>query len=151
MDHVLQHDLVQGQVRDEAFELQHFVAQLLQLTDLARLEPAIDLLPAVKALLRDSYLSAEIADRNPLLRLVLHRTDLLGRESLLFHGTPPGPSGLIVPQLSLTDWSEKAGAPQCRGNRRETSRVDVLSTMGGMRKIDAPVHISPSLSFQKAT
>ena len=50
---------------DQALQLRHLVAQLLQLPDLARLEPAVDLFPAVERLLRDADLAAQLADGDP--------------------------------------------------------------------------------------
>lgn len=41
----------------------------------------------------------------------------------LLHGTPPGPSGLIVPQLSLSEWSEKPGAPHNGEHKAQEERI----------------------------
>ena len=96
---------------DQALQLRHLVAQLLQLPDLARLEPAVDLFPAVERLLRDADLAAQLADGDPLLGLVQDCGNLLGRKALLLHGIALGPLGRIMPQHSLSDWSEKTRSP----------------------------------------
>jgi hypothetical protein len=61
LDHVLEHDLVERQVRDQPLQLGDFVTELLQLAGLTGLQTAVDVLPAVEALLRD----ARPAQRSP--------------------------------------------------------------------------------------
>ena len=55
--HILEHDLVQRQVRHQPLRLSHIVSQLLQLTDYARLRAAVNLLPAIERLLREPNLA----------------------------------------------------------------------------------------------
>jgi hypothetical protein len=57
LNDILQQDLVQGQVGDEAFEFGVFVAQLLQLAGFTWRHAAIDLLPAIERLLGDPDLA----------------------------------------------------------------------------------------------
>jgi hypothetical protein len=63
LNDILEHDLVQGQVRDEAFQLGVFVAELLQLAGFTGRHPAIDSLPAVERLLRDPDLATDVTHR----------------------------------------------------------------------------------------
>ena len=99
------------------FNLRVFVAELLQFPGLARRHPAVDLLPAVERLLGDPDLATDIADRDAAFDLLQHGGDLLDGKALLLHGTPPGPTGRIMPQTS----------PQCGPKNPEplTARVAV--------------------------
>jgi hypothetical protein len=102
LNDVLQHDLVERQVGDEAFQLGVFVTQLLELPRLAGQHAAVRLLPAIKRLLGNPDLPAHVADGHSRRYLLQHRRDLLDRKSFLLHGTPSWPIGRIVPQNSLS-------------------------------------------------
>jgi hypothetical protein len=124
LNDVLEHDLVEGQVGDEAFELRVFVAELLQLAGFTRGHPAIDLLPAVVGLLGDPHLATDITDRDAARGLLQDRGDLLDGKRFFFTASPwlNGPdyaAVLTLPmvrksrspsQLALfssNNWSEK--------------------------------------------
>lgn len=65
------------------------IYKLLQLADLLRLEPTIQLLPTVKRLLGNPDLADQVRHRQTHLRLLQDRDDLLGRITLLPHGQSP--------------------------------------------------------------
>ena len=103
MNDVLEHDLVEGQVRDEAFQLGVFVAKLLQLAGFARRYPAIDLLPAVVSLLGNPDLATDIPDRDAALGLLQDRGDLLTEKRFFFTASPwpDGPDYAAVLTLPM--------------------------------------------------
>jgi len=110
LEHILQHDLVERQVRHQALQLRVFVAQLLQLTGFTGQHSAVDLLPAVERLLGDPDLATDISHRDAPGHLLQYRRHLLDRKPFLLHGTPSWPTGRIVPQNSLSEWTEFPGA-----------------------------------------
>jgi hypothetical protein len=112
LNNVLQHDLVERQVGDEAFQFGILLTELLQLARFARRHPAVHLLPAVVRLLRDPDLATDIPDRHAAFCLLQDRGNLLDGKALLLHGISFGPPGRIMPQSSRCRWSEKPGAPQ---------------------------------------
>ncbi len=96
----LEHDLVQGEIGDEPFQLGVFVTQLLQLAGLAGQHPPVHFLPAVERLLGHAGWATDVPHGNAGVHLLQDRSDLLDGKALLLHATSSWPSGRIVPQNS---------------------------------------------------
>jgi hypothetical protein len=88
LNDILEHDLVQGQIGDDALQPRILLAQLLELRSFTVEHRAIRLLSSVERLLGDPDLAADVANGDLAGRLLQDRGDLLGGESLLLHGTP---------------------------------------------------------------
>ena len=67
LNDILEHDLVERKVRDEAFQLGVFVPQLLQLARFAGLQASVHLLPTIETLLGDPDLATQIPDGHALM------------------------------------------------------------------------------------
>ena len=88
LNDVLQNDLVERQVGDQAPQVPILLAELLQLAGFTRRHPAIDLLLAVGCLLGDRDLATDVQGLDAALALLQNRGDLLDGKALLLHGTP---------------------------------------------------------------
>jgi hypothetical protein len=85
-NHVLEHGLVQGQLRDQLLQSRVLVLELPHLPNLIRLQASIRFLPAIESLLTDADLANQLGDRQASLRLLQHRHKLLDCKPLSLHG-----------------------------------------------------------------
>ena len=82
---VLQHRLVQAQVRNKLLQPPHLVLEMLQPAHLRNAQTAELLLPPVERLFGDLQLPADLLHRHAALDLPQRKRNLLFRESLPFH------------------------------------------------------------------
>ena len=84
------------------FSSRILLAELLQLAGFARQHATVDFLPAVERLLGDPHLAAQVTDRRAgsacFNTVVICSTE----KRFFFTALPPGPTGPIVPQNSLS-------------------------------------------------
>jgi len=66
---ILKHGFVQRQISNQPLQLRVLVFQLLEPPDLGNTHPRVDLLPAIERRLRDTHLSANLANRRASFRL----------------------------------------------------------------------------------
>src|SRR5262249_12611029 len=83
--YVLEHHLIEGQVRDQPFEFRILVLQLSKLPDLLRLEPGVPPLPPREGLFSDPEMTDQIGHWRSHLGLFEYGHDLLDTETLSFH------------------------------------------------------------------
>jgi len=86
---ILQDRLIKAELRNELLQSGILLGELLQLSDLFRLEIAILLLPAMEGLFRDPDLPDQVGHGHPHLRLLQNRNKLFGRKPLLLHSRSP--------------------------------------------------------------
>lgn len=89
LDDILQHLLVEAEVRHQAFEPDVFLFKLLQALHLRRHQSAILASPSAVRLDRDPCLAADLLDRCSILRLLQYEGDLLLTKTLLLHPETP--------------------------------------------------------------
>ena len=82
---ILKHGLVQTQIRHQLLQPCILIAQLLQLPDLAGLQPTVFLLPAVKRLLRYAQFALDVRHGHTHLVLLHRGHNMLNRVALLPH------------------------------------------------------------------
>jgi hypothetical protein len=82
---LLQHVLVETEIRHQLLELGVFLSELPQLSDIADTHPGISLLPVVKCSLVDSHLMAQSCHALSLFMLLERVDDLLRCVVAFFH------------------------------------------------------------------
>src|SRR4051812_13595703 len=86
---ISENGFVERQIRDRRLESPILFPQLLQLAELAHIEPRVLLLPAIERRLRHAHLPADVDDGRPALGLPQRLENLLRRELALAHLWPP--------------------------------------------------------------
>src|SRR5271155_921203 len=85
-EHVLQHRLVQRQIRHDAFQPCISLAHLLELPYLIDLQPRVLLLPPIEGLFGDPHLPDQLRDRYAQFCLLQNGHDLFHSKPSLLHG-----------------------------------------------------------------
>jgi hypothetical protein len=86
---VLQHHLVQRQLRHQPLDSPILFLQLFELEDLVCFQPLVLFLSPIQSPLRDPYLPVQFCPRHPLPRPASPRHDLLYRNTVPLHGKSP--------------------------------------------------------------
>jgi len=101
LEHILQHRLIEREIRHDTLELRVLLPQLTQFSRLRGLHVPVQLLPPVIALLRNPVLPTELRDRSPQVSRLQDPRYVFDRKTLLLHDKTACPVGLILSQNSL--------------------------------------------------
>ncbi len=106
---VLQHRLVQTQIRYQLLEMTRLVLELFQSAHFSHAHAEVLFLPPVERLLADLPLSADVRHCNTALRLPKRERNLFFRESLPFHPDWPPNRGRNLPDLLTFGLDQDSG------------------------------------------
>jgi len=108
-EHILEHDFVQRQVRDQAFQLGVLLLELLELSDLLGFQPGIPPLPPGEGLLGNPQMADQLGEGAPISACLSTATICSTLKRSRFTASSFPLQGLMMPETLLQIGTKKAG------------------------------------------